>query len=108
MGVRKQVGMRSITHDIMASPERYLDERQKMVRDKAHRNAYKIVKPYCSTKTKSTGGIVAQRSDQPPVLLRRPLARPLPDDASPTNVNRHSFHSSDGSTQISGSRPHIG
>jgi hypothetical protein len=39
--------LRSITHDIMASPERYLDERQKMVRDKAHRNAYKIVKVAC-------------------------------------------------------------
>jgi len=39
--------LRSITHDIMASPERYLDERQKMVRDKAHRNAYKIVKAAC-------------------------------------------------------------
>ena len=31
----------------MACPERYLDERQKMIRDCAHRRAYKIVQVAC-------------------------------------------------------------
>lgn len=39
--------LRHITYDIIAWPERFLDERQKMVRDKAHRNAYKMVKVAC-------------------------------------------------------------
>ncbi|HLJ34478.1 MAG TPA: hypothetical protein VKU38_12530 [Ktedonobacteraceae bacterium] len=39
--------LRHITYDIIAWPERFLDERQKMVRDRAHRNAYKLVKVAC-------------------------------------------------------------
>lgn len=39
--------LRHITHDIMATPERYLDERQKQVRDEAHRSAYKYIKLAC-------------------------------------------------------------
>lgn len=31
----------------MAVPERYLDERQKMVRDQAHRSAFRLVKLIC-------------------------------------------------------------
>ncbi|HVB62462.1 MAG TPA: hypothetical protein VNE61_14805 [Ktedonobacteraceae bacterium] len=36
-----------MTGDIMAVPERYLDERQKMVRDQAHRSAFTLVKLLC-------------------------------------------------------------
>jgi hypothetical protein len=39
--------MRHVTSEIMACPERYLDERQKMVRDQAHRYAYRIIKLAC-------------------------------------------------------------
>lgn len=39
--------LRHITYEIIAWPERFLDERQQMVRDHAHRNAYKIVKVAC-------------------------------------------------------------
>lgn len=39
--------LRHITYDIIAWPERFLDERQQMVRDHAHRNAYKLVKVAC-------------------------------------------------------------
>ena len=39
--------LRYSTSAIMASPEKYLDERQKMVRDQAHRYAYKIIKALC-------------------------------------------------------------
>jgi hypothetical protein len=35
--------LRALTAEIMAVPERYLDERQKMVRDQAHRSAFKII-----------------------------------------------------------------
>lgn len=36
--------LRSLTAEIMAVPESHLDERQKMLRDQAHRSAFKIVK----------------------------------------------------------------
>lgn len=39
--------LRHITYDILAWPERFLDERQQMVRDQAHRYAYKFVKVAC-------------------------------------------------------------
>jgi len=39
--------LRHVTGDIMAVPERYLDERQKMVRDQAHRSAFALVKLLC-------------------------------------------------------------
>lgn len=39
--------LRHVTGDIMAVPERYLDERQKMVRDQAHRSAFTLVKLLC-------------------------------------------------------------
>ncbi len=39
--------LRHITYEIIAWPERFLDERQQMVRDQAHRNAYKLVKVAC-------------------------------------------------------------
>ncbi len=39
--------LRHITGDIMGNPDRYLDERQKMVRDQAHRSAYRLVKLAC-------------------------------------------------------------
>lgn len=39
--------LRHVTGDIMAVPERYLDERQKMVRDQAHRSAFRLVKLFC-------------------------------------------------------------
>jgi hypothetical protein len=39
--------LRSFTREIMAVPERYLDERQKMLRDQAHRSAFKIIKFAC-------------------------------------------------------------
>jgi hypothetical protein len=39
--------VRHITGEIMAVPERYLDERQRMVRDQAHRSAFKIIKLAC-------------------------------------------------------------
>jgi hypothetical protein len=39
--------LRHVTSDIMACPDRYLDERQKMVRDRAHHHAYKIVNFVC-------------------------------------------------------------
>lgn len=39
--------LRHVTGDIMAVPERYLDERQKMVRDQAHRSAFTLVKLVC-------------------------------------------------------------
>jgi len=39
--------LRHVTGDIMAVPERYLDERQKMVRDQAHRSAFTFVKLLC-------------------------------------------------------------
>ena len=38
------VGLRSLTSEIMAVPERSLDERQKMLRDQAHRSAFKVIK----------------------------------------------------------------
>src|SRR5579859_6849265 len=37
-------GLRYQTGEIMACPERFLDERQKMIRDRAHRSAYKVMK----------------------------------------------------------------
>jgi hypothetical protein len=39
--------LRLMTYEIIAWPERFLDERQQTVRDRAHRNAYKIVKVAC-------------------------------------------------------------
>jgi hypothetical protein len=39
--------LRHVTGDIMVCPDRYLDERQKMVRDRAHHHAYKIVNFVC-------------------------------------------------------------
>lgn len=39
--------LRSLTGEIMAVPERYLDERQHMLRDQAHRSAFKIIKLAC-------------------------------------------------------------
>ena len=39
--------LRLMTYEILAWPERFLDERQQMVRDKAHRTAYKLVKVAC-------------------------------------------------------------
>jgi|GEM_PF-2854850 len=39
--------IRHATGDIMAVPERFLDERQKMVRDRAHRSAFTLVKLVC-------------------------------------------------------------
>ncbi len=39
--------LRLMTYEIIAWPERFLDERQQIVRDRAHRNAYKIVKVAC-------------------------------------------------------------
>lgn len=41
------LSLRYLTGQIMACPERYLDERQKMIRDSAHRRAYKIVQVAC-------------------------------------------------------------
>lgn len=41
------ITLRHITSDIMGGPERYLDERQKMIRDQAHRYAYRIIKLAC-------------------------------------------------------------
>lgn len=38
------LALRSLTAEIMAVPERYLDERQKMLRDQAHRSAFKLIK----------------------------------------------------------------
>lgn len=39
--------LRSMTSDILACPEHYLDERQKMLRDQVHRSAYKFLKVVC-------------------------------------------------------------
>jgi hypothetical protein len=39
--------LRSMTGDILACPERYLDERQKMLRDQVHRSAYEVLKGAC-------------------------------------------------------------
>lgn len=39
--------LRHITSDIMGYPDRFLDERQKMVRDQAHRSAYRLIKLAC-------------------------------------------------------------
>lgn len=39
--------LRSLTGEIMAVPVRYLDERQRMLRDQAQRSAFKIVKFAC-------------------------------------------------------------
>ena len=39
--------LRHLTGEIMTTPERYLDERQKMLRDQAHRSAFKVVKLAC-------------------------------------------------------------
>lgn len=39
--------LRLMTYEILAWPERFLDERQQMVRDRAYRNAYKFVKVAC-------------------------------------------------------------
>ena len=39
--------VRDMTGDILARPERYLDERQQMLRDQVHRSAYKILKCAC-------------------------------------------------------------
>lgn len=41
------LGLRHLTGEIMTVPERYLDERQKMLRDQAHRSAFKLVKLAC-------------------------------------------------------------
>jgi hypothetical protein len=41
------VAIRLAAGETMTAPERYLDERQKMVRDQAHRSAYSILKPIC-------------------------------------------------------------
>lgn len=42
------ITLRSLTREIMAVPERYLDERQHMLRDQAHRSAFKIIKLACA------------------------------------------------------------
>ncbi|HET8840806.1 MAG TPA: hypothetical protein VFN35_05030 [Ktedonobacteraceae bacterium] len=39
--------LRFMTHEILGVRERYLDERQKMLRDQAHRSAFKLVKIAC-------------------------------------------------------------
>lgn len=39
--------VRDMTGHILAIPERYLDERQQMLRDQVHRSAYKILKCAC-------------------------------------------------------------
>ena len=39
--------LRHLTGEILAVPERYLDERQRMVRDQAHRSAFKLIKASC-------------------------------------------------------------
>ncbi len=39
--------LRSLTGEIMTVPERYLDERQQMLRNQAHRSAFKILKLAC-------------------------------------------------------------
>jgi hypothetical protein len=39
--------LRTQTGEIMSMPEHYLDERQKMIRDQAHRYAYRIIKVMC-------------------------------------------------------------
>jgi hypothetical protein len=39
--------LRSLTGEIIAVPERYLDERQKVMRDQAQRSAFKIMKLSC-------------------------------------------------------------
>jgi hypothetical protein len=39
--------LRRLTSEIMAAPERYLDERQKAMRDQAHRSAFQIIKLSC-------------------------------------------------------------
>jgi hypothetical protein len=36
--------LRHLTSEIMTVPERYLDERQRMVRDRAHRSAFQLLK----------------------------------------------------------------
>lgn len=41
------VALRSLTSGIMVVPERYLDERQKMLRDQAHRSAFQVIKFAC-------------------------------------------------------------
>src|ERR1051326_485439 len=41
------IALRYVTGGIMTCPDRYLDERQKMVRDRAHHHAYKIVNFVC-------------------------------------------------------------
>jgi len=41
------ISLRHITGDIIGGPERYLDERQKMILDQAHRYAYRIIKLAC-------------------------------------------------------------
>ncbi len=41
------VVLRYLTGEIITVPERYLDERQKMVRDQAHRSAFKLMKASC-------------------------------------------------------------
>lgn len=39
--------LRTLTGEIITLPERYLDERQQMLRDQAHRSAFKIIKLAC-------------------------------------------------------------
>src|SRR5581483_10498623 len=39
--------LRAVRGDIMICPERYLDERQKMLREQAHGSAYKLLKRAC-------------------------------------------------------------
>ncbi|HEY7419058.1 MAG TPA: hypothetical protein VH593_28005, partial [Ktedonobacteraceae bacterium] len=41
------VTLRRLTRDIMAVPKRYLDERQKAMRDQAHHSAFSIIKLSC-------------------------------------------------------------
>lgn len=41
------IALRWRTAEIMATPERYLDERQKMLRDQAHHSAFKLIKYGC-------------------------------------------------------------
>lgn len=39
--------LRSLTGEVMAVPERYLDERQQVLRNQAHRSAFKLIKLAC-------------------------------------------------------------
>lgn len=41
------IALRRTTNAILAGPDRYLDERQKTLRDRIHRRTYSIIKPVC-------------------------------------------------------------